>query len=72
MKYSGYQIFFEPLKWHVMKLASEPLAGRAAMIEPAPLSLSEMMNGSFRDHFMPTISWHCQHGTSEYAKYPQD
>ena len=42
------------------------------MIEPAPLSLSEMMNGSFRDPFMPTMSWHCQHGTSEYAKYPQD
>jgi hypothetical protein len=42
MKYSGYQIFFEPVKWHVMKLASEPFAGRAAM-----------MSGSFRDPFMP-------------------
>ena len=58
MKYSGYQIFFEPVKWHVMKLASEPLAGRAAM-------MNEMMNGSFRDRFMPAMSWHCQHGTSE-------
>ncbi|MCI1363578.1 MAG: hypothetical protein LKG62_06535 [Solobacterium sp.] len=55
-----------------MKLASEPLAERAAMVEPALLSLSEMMNGSFRDPFMPTMSWHCQHGTSEDAKYPQD
>lgn len=43
--------------FRLMKLASESLAGRVAIIEMAPLSLREILRTDFADPFIPTVEY---------------
>ena len=45
----------QPFK--LMELVSDSLAGRAAVIELAPLSLREILKSSFEDPFIPTMDY---------------
>jgi hypothetical protein len=45
----------QPFK--LMELVSDSLAGRAAVIELAPLSLREILKSSFEDPFIPTMGY---------------